>query len=1561
MKKNYITILFTLLLVLIIHSNIYASFVYEKNIDNLNNTDLESYSYQIDDTTDFATPFIREMSMKQDDNNYYIDYDINFENRNITFDLNKSLITDEIDENYNVSNKVESFGGTIILTEEKDTDFILKTKINRNNNIYTYKGQASSNNENTDYNIQFIKDDTNATLTTYDIKLPISKSTLGINFKSHINNVYNDQILDTTYFPNKLYGKMFYKATASITCNNTMLDNSYFKYKYKGTITIPKKSKSKYKYLQLISPKAVKTGIIYNQSANGLNLIETYKGVKSISIDISNMYICGAYYKDNVFFNGSNNHNWTYTNNANTIYHEKYCNKCKWMAKENHNLEFEYDGITHNACHCGYISKVYYSYFVDGNFQYKKMYNSFSSIEKPKFDISTGKTISYYIKSEKQYVNEDNIQFSENNTPIKEVVIGNVNIINDKTALYSTIYNAITKDIEEEKEIVLTSGKSGSSGGQGGSVVFGTPTLNIENNDDLPTITINNIPKIDLNWIINNSQVNNTITLNQDLINKLNSLGINTSDINSNTYNMIKNETKNISPNDMMRWEKLGSNIWATKSETDNILLTQSIGTNLNTRAALINPNAYNTSKLNANFKVLNNGNNNTGYLFNITKNNDNTLNGYMLTLTEDIGEYDYNTNSNLYSYIYNRYTCYGTLSHNQIMTLNEGDLSLVYSCNYYTAENDNYNNVYCNTGYYDSVYRYYNKVYYDLVNVRSGFGETHTGHDYKVTTFYADFKRLTDSAGTYNLSLVKLDNVNFNDIYNNEWADNNTLINNNIINLSNGGKLTTLSNWQQNRTKTTYNDYNVIYNNGVINVLCNNNLVASVSEATYTKGTYGFYANTQDRTQGLNLYDYNVETEELINYEDILNNIQYRDNSIKVNITIDDTQNPTINTNNTVINLLSNNINSAFWGDTNNQSISTNLLNRVDNKGIFTTHNDNQLAIDNTAQYIKSLIEQLNNNDYYILGDNIELIVEPENLRNNATSEDFPNGRWLINHNHTYFDNTIGIISNNNKYIKDLNCDFDKTGQYNIKFDDNLIKEIYIHRKPIADFDLIINDTNITLQSNSYDLDKIDNNGIKNIKWFYKNINATNWTEGQLNNWNRTDIIVVKLEVEDYQGAKSSCIKFLGTGNPQALFFVNKEIISNFKTLTTTNSSYDPTGLEIISYNWQLMLNNTLISSSTERNPIFDLMGYATGNYQLSLVVKNINNINSKPYIKNIRIITDTEKPYYVLDPELGNGFINKLVINLSVYDLDSGINYYKYAISTNSNATNLLYSNNLTTPSTTIKLNNDLNGEYYLYLYIEDNNHNVLEDIIGAYKLDNNKPIINNVYINKENYDISYMSISATDGLSGIKGYYYSATPLDINNITDFSIFNMPQSNSFTKYQNLYIYAIDNCNNISEPYRAYINVKYNQGGGGSGGADPTGQLYKKDIVVLPDLTKYELYNNLDMFIEQEYIPYVKKIIEKEPEVLDIIEKDIKIHGFTLTIDDLKENLTEEEVVEVEESLKNSHYIFVSSLSKNDNFMSFIKEHRMPIIIIGSLLLLLIIGFILWYLDKLPFLRRYK
>ena len=69
------------------------------------------------------------------------------------------------------------------------------------------------------------------------------------------------------------------------------------------------------------------------------------------------------------------------------------------------------------------------------------------------------------------------------------------------------------------------------------------------------------------------------------------------------------------------------------------------------------------------------------------------------------------------------------------------------------------------------------------------------------------------------------------------------------------------------------------------------------------------------------------------------------------------------------------------------------------------------------------------------ILDEDNHLEVNPSSFMNNTQTPEFPNGRWKIEHDSTYYENSTGQAQWSGRWQKDLPLKFDKPGRYEIWF----------------------------------------------------------------------------------------------------------------------------------------------------------------------------------------------------------------------------------------------------------------------------------------------------------------------------------------------------------------------------------------------------------------------------------------------------------------------------------------------------------------------------------------------
>ena len=529
-----------------------------------------------------------------------------------------------------------------------------------------------------------------------------------------------------------------------------------------------------------------------------------------------------------------------------------------------------------------------------------------------------------------------------------------------------------------------------------------------------------------------------------------------------------------------------------------------------------------------------------------------------------------------------------------------------------------------------------------------------------------------------------------------------------------------------------------------------------------YSTGSYGFYVWHQ---KGAYFSNISVDKESFKTFKNVLTEPTWREDAkhviVNVDNNIDDTLTSTATIGEVLSRTLADDIHFIQWGSDTNKSASLNFIKQNDNKGLFTQSSNYNQAVEDTATYIKGLIEQESSEQYITIGQDIDLTVTPSNLKTNATSTDYPNGRWKINHNYKHFTNNLGQSAESGMYAPNLVCSFDKPGEYEILFDDELVKTIYVHRKPVADFEINFNRTNLTLESTAYDLDSNKNNGngvgIAKETWYYKEASASEWTMGKLTALDKSKIYVIKLEVEDFQGATSYTTKYVGTGNPVAKFNFANDTVCKFNKLEINNTSYDPVGYEIKTESWELKKDGKLVGTYSTPILDFNTTDLGPGNYTYTLVVTNSQTTKSEAYTKSFTIVDDISKPEIAIEVEVDNTWLPEKEVDIEVSDNESNVSKWRYEFVTSPTPTSINDDwSNWETEKTEMTINSGtLSGRYYLHIQAYDSANNLTERTVGPFNLDNTNPVINGVDVEKQGFRETKVTIDAFDEHSGIVGY--------------------------------------------------------------------------------------------------------------------------------------------------------------------------------------------------------------
>lgn len=379
----------------------------------------------------------------------------------------------------------------------------------------------------------------------------------------------------------------------------------------------------------------------------------------------------------------------------------------------------------------------------------------------------------------------------------------------------------------------------------------------------------------------------------------------------------------------------------------------------------------------------------------------------------------------------------------------------------------------------------------------------------------------------------------------------------------------------------------------------------------------YGFfsdhYAHGCNNIGAFTLQNIKLEIAYYQTITSVLREPSWRENSLKVLLNVSDYPDEAITQTDYIAELLSRVVNTGInyigWGVESTRADNEKIISAAES-GTFVIDTNYQTAIQTSAQYIKSLLDSYQSSQYLILGQEFTLNTTPSGILTNTANSSYPNGKWKVIHDYTYYENNLGLYSNSGSYMNNLNLSFDKTGKYEIYYEDQSVNPsaIYVHRKPVAIIKTSVNGTTINLSSSdSYDLDKLStNNGISEVAWSYKKVTDTIWTQDKLTTLEQGTDYIVKLKVKDYQNTWSDpSIQYISTQTnpiPIAQFDISTNTIALNSTLNITDTSYDPSGGEITSRKWDLYSGENKVYSGA--NPVTNLSGYSSGDYRLALTV---------------------------------------------------------------------------------------------------------------------------------------------------------------------------------------------------------------------------------------------------------------------------------------------------------------------------------------------------------------------
>jgi alpha-tubulin suppressor-like RCC1 family protein len=305
--------------------------------------------------------------------------------------------------------------------------------------------------------------------------------------------------------------------------------------------------------------------------------------------------------------------------------------------------------------------------------------------------------------------------------------------------------------------------------------------------------------------------------------------------------------------------------------------------------------------------------------------------------------------------------------------------------------------------------------------------------------------------------------------------------------------------------------------------------------------------------------------------------------------------------------------------------------------RGTYIENTNLDEALSNLTDYIlDKMAEQDNVVDRYILlGEEIDYTV----FYSDAEFDPQYDSRWKFDHDPYYFDNSLGLMPGSGIYLSNPIAVFDKVGHYQVSYqardnpkdDDRFgnyrlwsneaVTNIYVHRKPVADFSVKIIDNDDTgcflyhMADYSYDIDytSMDNLGIVERSWAWMDTEFFAWHYKGLPELLEPDkTYMFSLSVKDMEGVWSDTkVVTVETSGIDLCPTVDAdppiiEVCDDF-TVTITADDRGENDLKEVRYAWSDSLLKPEVGWLTDTRTSFDIVQANEGSWYLHMEVFDI------------------------------------------------------------------------------------------------------------------------------------------------------------------------------------------------------------------------------------------------------------------------------------------------------------------------------------------------------------------
>lgn len=386
-------------------------------------------------------------------------------------------------------------------------------------------------------------------------------------------------------------------------------------------------------------------------------------------------------------------------------------------------------------------------------------------------------------------------------------------------------------------------------------------------------------------------------------------------------------------------------------------------------------------------------------------------------------------------------------------------------------------------------------------------------------------------------------------------------------------------------------------------------------------------------------------------------------------------------------------------------------------------------------ANYLDGVV---NDTDWLVYGKPTAMTVSPESEKSGTADAAWPDGKWRIDHDPDWFDNSTGTALYDNQYLDNLDISFVEIGRYDVYFKDVLIKTVYVHRAPVAGFGVTVDGSYaVSITDNAFDPDHQTESGkgIAAASWAWRESSSDTWIAGQPAQFASGKDYIIRQTVTDVDGLTGiPYYRYVSThsnssAKPISEFDVSPARLLTYQTETVSyaDTSYDPQGGAITARIWKVYRESDLLYSDAV--PKTDFSGVAAGTYKIVLSVRNANNVWSEESARYLTVVRDTTDP--VIGCNVTDGSIDApTALQVTITDENGGSGFAsRQAVIDQSAGMPAAWGSIGTNPAFTLSLGQP--GTWYVHVKAVDYAGNDAAVTYGPYTLTDNaapsQPVVN------------------------------------------------------------------------------------------------------------------------------------------------------------------------------------------------------------------------------------------